>query len=595
MAEVNTKQKRNKYDVDETLDTPFNFSHFKRSGKYIKNHSKELVSALVYSIIAILSGLLFPTLLRIITDDMIPADNVGGIVIVGLVGFALTFIIMFAERKRGLTSNRVGQKIVAEMREDLFEHLQKLPFDYYDSRPHGKILVRVVNYVNSVADFFSNGLVNIMLELLSLVFILFFMFTTHVTLTLVVLIGLVPFAVYLFLVKNAQRKASRMHSNKNSNMNAYYQESIDGMKVTQSFDREEINYGIASKIAHDTSKWYKKLCALAYSIGPSVMFISALSAAAIYVIGVSMGENISVGVVIAMGAYCGRFWQPIQNLGGLYNNVINTAAYLERIFEMMDEPVDIADKEGAYELPEVKGEVKFEHVFFEYEKDVPILEDVNFTARPGQSIALVGPTGAGKTTVVNLLARFYDIKSGSITIDGHSIYDVTLKSLREQMGMMLQDTFIFSGTIMENIKYGRLEATDEEAMEAAKTVSAHDFIMSLPQGYNTVVTERGGSLSAGQRQLISFARTLLSDPKVLILDEATSAVDTKTELLVQQGLNSLLKGRTSFIIAHRLSTIKNCDRIMYIAQKNIAESGNHQQLLEAHGLYYELYTSQLTE
>lgn len=595
MSEVNTKQKRNKYDVDETLDTPFNFSHFKRSGKYIKNHSKELVSALVYSIIAILSGLLFPTLLRIITDDMIPAKNIGGIVIVGLTGFALTFIIMLAERKRGITSNRVGQKIVAEMREDLFAHLQRLPFDYYDSRPHGKILVRVVNYVNSVADFFSNGLVNIMLELLSLVFILFFMFTTHVTLTLVVLVGLVPFAVYLFAVKNAQRKASRVHSNKNSNMNAYYQESIDGMKVTQSFDREEINYTIASKIAGDTSKWYKKLCALAYSIGPSVMFISSLSAAAIYIIGVSMGENVSVGVVIAMGAYCGRFWQPIQNLGALYNSVINTAAYLERIFEMMDEPVDIDDKDGAYELPEAKGEVKFEHVFFEYEKDVPILEDVSFTVKPGQSIALVGPTGAGKTTVVNLLARFYDIKSGSITIDGHSIYDVTLKSLREQMGMMLQDTFIFSGTIMENIKYGRLEATDEEAIEAAKTVSAHDFIMSLPQGYDTVVTERGGSLSAGQRQLISFARTLLSDPKVLILDEATSAIDTKTELLVQQGLNSLLKGRTSFIIAHRLSTIKNCDRIMYIAQKNIAESGNHQQLLDAHGLYYDLYTSQLTE
>lgn len=595
MSEVNTKQKRNKYDVDETLDTPFSFAHFKRSGKYIKNHAGELVKALVYSVIAIVSGLMFPSILRVITDEFIPQKNVTGIVIAGLIGFALTFIIMFSERKRAITSNRAGQQIVAEIRSDLFEHLQELPFDYYDSRPHGKILVRVVNYVNSVADFFSNGLVNIMLELLSLVFILFFMFSTHVTLTLVVLAGLIPFAVFLFAVKNAQRKASRMFSNKNSNMNAYYQESIDGMKVTQSFDREEINYGIAYKIADECSKWYKKLCAVAYSIGPSVLFMSAAGSAAIYFIGISMGESISVGIVIAMGAYCGRFWQPIQNLGSLYNSVINTASYLERIFEAMDEKVDIADKEGAYELENIKGEVKFEHVNFEYEKDVPILSDLNFTVKAGQSVALVGPTGAGKTTVVNLLARFYDIKSGSITLDGHSIYDVTLKSLREQMGMMLQDTFIFSGTIMENIKYGRLDATDEEAINAAKTVSAHDFIMTLPNGYDTVVTERGGSLSAGQRQLISFARTLLSDPKVLILDEATSAIDTKTELLVQKGLNGLLKGRTSFIIAHRLSTIRNCDRIMYIAQKNIAEAGNHEQLLDAHGLYYDLYMSQLTD
>ena len=377
-------------------------------------------------------------------------------------------------------------------------------------------------------------------------------------------------------------------------MNAYYQESIDGMKVTQSFDRQEVNYGIAYKMADECSKWFVKRTLFAQSMTPSAAILSAVVTAAIYLIGIGT-QGISVGVIIAMAAYCGRFWQPIQNLGSLYNSVIDTAAYLERIFEMMDEKVDIDDKEGAYELPDIKGEVKFEHVFFEYEKDVPILKDVTFTAKAGQSIALVGLTGAGKTTVVNLLARFYDIKSGSITIDGNSIYDVTINSLRRQMGMMLQDTFIFSGTIMENIKYGRLDATDEEAMEAAKIVSAHDFIMGLPDGYNTVVTERGGSLSAGQRQLISFARTLLADPKVLILDEATSAIDTKTELLVQKGLQNLLKGRTSFIIAHRLSTIKNCDRIMYIAQKNIAESGNHRQLLDAHGLYYELYTSQLTE
>lgn len=595
MSETAAKQKRNKYDVDEKLDSPFNIKHLTRSAKYIKKHAGELICALISSVIAIVAGLMFPSILRVITDDFIPAKNIWGIIGAGVIGYILVIIIMISERKRGIISNRAGQQIVSEIRADLFKHLQELPFDYYDSRPHGKILVRVVNYVNSVADFFSNGLVNIMLELLSLVFILFFMFFTSVKLTLVVLVGLIPFMLYVLLVKNAQRKASRMFSNKNSNINAYYQESIDGMKVTQSFDREPINYNIAHKMADECSKWFVKRSVIAHTMGPSAVLISATITSVIYIMGISMGETMSVGVIIAMAAYCGRFWQPIQNLGNLYNSVIDTAAYLERIFEAMDEKVDIVDKEGAYELPEIKGDVKFEHVFFEYEKDVPILKDVTFYAKQGESIALVGPTGAGKTTIVNLLARFYDIKSGSITIDGHSIYDVTLKSLRSQMGMMLQDTFIFSGTIMDNIKYGRLEATDEEAMEAAKVVSAHDFIMSLPNGYNTVVTERGSSLSAGQRQLISFARTLLADPKVLILDEATSAIDTKTELLVQKGLQNLLKGRTSFIIAHRLSTIKNCDRIMYIDQKNIAESGNHEQLLAAHGLYYELYTSQLTE
>ena len=595
MPSEKVKQTRNKYDVDETLDSPFSLQHFKRSAKYIKRHAKELVSALIFSVIAIVCGLTFPYILMIITDTLIPSGNVWGIVGIGIVGYALILIIMYSERKRGLISNKAGQTIVGEIRSDLFAHLQKLPFDYYDSRPHGKILVRVVNYVNSVADFFSNGLINIVLELLSLVFILFFMFATSPKLTLVVLVGLIPFAAYVLLVKSAQRRASRIFSNKNSNMNAYYQESIDGMKVSQSFDREGVNQGIAEKMAKACATWFVKRAAIAHTMFPSAIVISTVAVAAIYLIGVGMGETISVGVIIAMGAYCGRFWQPIQNLGNLYNNVIDTAAYLERIFEVMDVEPEIVDRLGAYDLPDIQGDVRFDHVFFEYETDVPILKDVTFRAKPGESIALVGPTGAGKTTVVNLLARFYDIKSGAITIDGHSIYDVTLKSLREQMGMMLQDTFIFSGTILDNIKYGRLDATDEEAMEAAKVVSAHEFISALPHGYQTVVTERGSSLSAGQRQLISFARTLLADPKVLILDEATSAIDTKTELLVQEGLQSLLKGRTSFIIAHRLSTIKHCDRILYIDQKNIAEAGNHQQLIDAQGLYYALYTSQLAE
>ena len=595
MAEATVSKQRNKYDVDESLDTPFSFKHFGRALKYIKRHGKMLIAAGVFSILAIVSSLMFPYILKIITDTLIPQKDVNGMFVVAGVCVALIGLIMVSERVRGIISAKVGQKIVSEIRSDLFAHLQQLPFDYYDSRPHGKILVRVVNYVNSVAEFFSNGMINVILELLSLVFIIFFMFAVSPRLTLVVLAGLLPFMAYVIFIKTFQRKASRAFSNKTSNMNAYYQESIDGMKVTQSFVREKMNQGIAVNIA-EACKWtHIKLMSLAHSMFPSVIVISALASAAIYLVGLNMGETMTVGVIISMGAYCGRFWQPIQNLGNLYNQIINTAAYLERIFEVMDVVPEIKDRPGATELPPIEGEVKFEHVCFEYEPGVPILDDLSFRAKVGDSIALVGPTGAGKTTIVNLLARFYDIKSGTITIDGINIYDVTMRSLRSQMGMMLQDTFIFSGTIMDNIKYGRLDATDEEAMEAAKIVHADDFIRTLPDGYQTVVTERGSSLSAGQRQLVSFARTLLADPKVLILDEATSSIDTKTELLVQQGLQGLLKGRTSFIIAHRLSTIKHCDRILYIAQKTIAEAGNHEQLLQAQGLYYDLYKSQLTE
>ena len=590
-----TKKKRNKYDVDEVLDSPFNIRHFARSAKYIKRHAKGLILAFLCSVVAICADLAFPVILQLITDDIIPSGNPEGMILIAAISLALIIVIMVASRIRGMISAKVGQSIVAEIRSDLFAHIQKLPFDYYDSTPHGKILVRVVNYVNSVADFFSNGLVNILLELVAMVLILFFMFFTNVELSWIAIAGLIPFAIYIILIKRAQRMASQAHSNKNSNMNAYYQESINGMRITQSFVRESNNQGIAGNIAESCRKTYMKMQLLGQSMFPAILIISTVVGVALYYVGIGVLEGITLGVLVAMASYCSRFWQPIKNLGNLYNNVLNTAAYLERIFEVMEITPEITDKPDAIELPAIDGEVRFEHVFFEYEKDVPILKDVNFRAKAGQSIALVGPTGAGKTTVANLLARFYDNQSGTITIDGISIHDVTIQSLRSQMGMMLQDTFIFTGSIMDNIKYGRLDATDEEAIAAAKAVHADEFISHLPDGYNSIVSERGASLSAGQRQLLSFARTMLADPRILILDEATSSIDTKTELLVQEGIQTLLKGRTSFIIAHRLSTIKNCDRILYIAQKNIAEAGSHEQLLEAQGLYWELFTSQLTE
>ena len=336
-----------------------------------------------------------------------------------------------------------------------------------------------------------------------------------------------------------------------------------------------------------------KAVKIQFLMWPGVLNISVLTTCLIYFVGIrQIGVSVSTGTLIAFIGYINNFWNPVINIGNFYNSLITATAYLERIFETLDEVPSIQDAPDAYELPPVKGAVDFENVTFRYEEGKDILHKVNFHIEPGQSIALVGPTGAGKTTVINLLSRFYDINEGSVKIDGHDVRDVTLGSLRSQMGVMLQDTFIFSGTILENIRYGKLDATEEEVIAAAKVVRAHDFIQNLKDGYHTVVEERGSTLSAGQRQLLSFARALLADPKILILDEATASIDTRTEELLQEGLQKLLKDRTSFIIAHRLSTIKNSSRIFYVAGGNIAEAGTHEELMAKKGLYHHLYQSQ---
>jgi len=593
MAEELKKKQRNKFDVDEELEQQFDIKQFARAMVYVKRHAKALIVSLIYSVIAMLLGLLTPIFTQIVVDDLIPEKNIRGIVIVGVV-YALTIAVylLFCKLKAVLIA-KTGQHIIAEIRHDLFVHLQKLPFEYYDSRPHGKILVRVVNYVNSVADFLSNGIVNVVIELVSLVAILFFMLALDVRLTLVALTGMPIFIIFIVCIKGPQRRSHQRLSNKQSNLNAYLQESINGMKVTQAFDREKMNYGIFEGLSEASRKAHNTAAYIGGTIWPVILLLSNVVAALVYAsVGLNMFAGITVGTLLAFISYVWRFWQPIQSLGNLFNSLINTTAYLERIFQLLDEPISIDDKPNAVELPDISGRVVFDNVVFGYEEGQTVLDHVSFVAEPGESIALVGPTGSGKSTIVSLLARFYDIRSGSVTMDGYSLGDVTISSLRTQMGMMLQDTFLFTGTIMDNIRYGRLDATDSEVIAAAKAVHADDFISKLPDGYNTQISERGSSLSAGQRQLVSFARTLLSDPKILILDEATSSIDTKTELLVQEGLNALLKGRTSFIIAHRLSTIKNC-RILYIKGGQIAESGYHDELIAKKGLYYDLYTSQL--
>ena len=585
---------RNRYDVDEVLETPFDFAHLKRSFVYIKKYKGKMITALVLSVFAAISGLLGPLITQYALDNTIPQKNMGQLVLltlafVGTIAVSITFSTI---RSRIMTV--VGQDIIFDIRTDLFKHLQELPFEYYDNRPHGKILIRVVNYVNSVSDMLSNGIINVILECLNMLFIMIFMFFVNVKLSLVVLSGLPIFAVIMMMIKKRQRKAWQDVSNKSSNLNAYLQENITGARVTQIFTREEENAQIFDKLSEKYRKSWINAVKYSHLVWPATDNVSTLVRAAIFVVGllVLTPAAVSLGTIVAMTSYASSFWQPIMNLSNIFNNFINNIAYLERIFETLDEPATIADKPNAQDIGDITGEVKFDDVTFSYEQDKTVLEHISFDVKPGESVALVGPTGAGKSTVVSLLSRFYDLDSGKITIDGKDISQATLHSLRSQMGIMLQDSFIFSGTIYDNIRYGRLDATEEEIREAAKIVCADEFISEMKDGYMTEVNERGSKLSGGQKQLISFARTLLSDPKILVLDEATSSIDARTEKLLQQGLQRLLVGRTSFIIAHRLSTIKNCDKIMYIDNKGIAECGTHDQLIAKKGEYYKLYTAQ---
>ncbi|MCR5542321.1 MAG: ABC transporter ATP-binding protein/permease [Ruminococcus sp.] len=585
---------RNKYDVDEQLEKPFDFAHLKRSYVYIKKYKGKMILSLLISMAAAVCGLVGPLITQRALDVTIPNKNVKELILLGLalLGFSVLGTVLGNIRGRIMTV--VGQDIIFDIREDLFAHLQKLPFTYYDDRPHGKILIRVINYVNSVSDMLSNGIINFVMEILNMLFILVFMVIVSPKLTIVAMSGLPLFIMVMFAIKKQQRLAWQDVSNKSSNMNAYLQENIVGARITQVFTREEENAEIYDHLNEKYRKSWMRAVKYSNLVWPATDNISTMIRASLFIVGLLVlpRETVSLGVLAAMTGYAGRFWQPIMNISNIMNNFINNVAYLERIFETLDEPVTITDKEDASELGEITGQVSFEDVTFGYEKDINVLEHLSFDVKAGESVALVGPTGAGKSTIVSLISRFYDIEQGRITVDGVPISDVTLKSLRSQMGIMLQDSFIFSGTIMDNIRYSKQNATDEEVREAAKTVCADEFISRMDMGYETEVNERGSKLSGGEKQLISFARTLLSDPKILVLDEATSSIDAKTEALLQKGIEQLLKGRTSFIIAHRLSTIRNCDRIMYIDEKGILESGTHDELMEKRGAYYELYTSQ---
>ncbi len=586
---------KNRFDEDERLEEEFDFNHLKRTFVYINRRKKAMIQALLFSAISSVCSLIPAKIIGYAVDHTIPNKDVRQLLLLALAVIVIVAISVTLAVVRARIMTIVGQDIIFDIRTDLFNKLQELPFSFYDSRPHGKILVRVINYVNNVSDMLSNGMINFVLEIFNIIFILIFMFTTNVKMALIIFAGVPVLIVGLAMLKPRQRQAWQIVNNKGSNMNAYLQESINGVAISQNFVRQEENEAIFDDLNLNNFRSVMHAIKLSYWTTNMVDLISIIAIAVMYMAGVAwIRPAVTFGVLLVMADYAWRMWQPIINIANLYNQLLNTLSYLERIFEIIDEPVRLKDSEDAKELPPITGNVDFDDVTFHYEDgDVNVLDHVNLHVKAGESIALVGPTGAGKSTIVNLLSRFYDATGGSVRIDGNDVRDVTLHSLRSQMGVMQQDGFIFSGSISDNVRYGRLDATREEIEEACKTVFADDFIRGMEQGYDTQVEDKESTLSQGQKQLVAFARTLIRDPRILILDEATSSIDTKTERLVQGGLDRLMEGRTSFVVAHRLSTIKNCDKILYIADQGIAEMGTHSELMKEKGLYYEMVTAQM--
>jgi len=575
---------------DEALERPFDKSQFLRLLTYMKPYTKTVSVALVLMVVAMVCSLGQTFLLsRAVSSLEGETPIVPYVLVISMVVMAIVGALCTRYRVRLMDS--AGRKALAKLRQDLFDHIQGLSFSFFDTRSAGKILVRVINDVNSLNDLFTNGIVNVLIECLTLVMLLIIMLVVNWKLTLIGMCIIPLLLILLFKIKRVMRQRWQRVRVKSSNMNGYLHESMAGIRVTQAFVREEENLATFENVAGDIRTSWMKAIQINSSFWPLLDFIGTLGTVLVYYFGVvfmsSTTNPLDLANLLLILWYLGRFWEPLNVLSNFYNNLLSAMASMERIFEIMDTPSDIQDQEGAYDLPPIEGRVDFEDVTFAYNEEKIILKNVSFHVEPGQTIALVGPTGAGKSTVVNLVSRFYDVIGGAVKIDGHDVRDVKLLSLREQMGVMMQDSFIFSGTIMDNIRYGRLDATDEEVIEAAKAVHAHDFIMQMEKGYETPVNERGSSLSVGQRQLISFARALLNDPKILILDEATSSIDTHTEILIQKALDVLLKGRTSFVIAHRLSTIRNADCIMVIQDGHIAEAGTHEELITHEGGHYK--------
>ncbi|NLC18527.1 MAG: ABC transporter ATP-binding protein [Clostridiales bacterium] len=579
---------------DEQLHSVSKKTTLLRLFRYMLAYKLPIAAVIIIMLVTVAISIVNPLIIRHAIDTNIANNDLRGLLTTGGIALALNIAFVLLVKLRMYMMARISNQVLLTIRQELYTHIQRLSFSFFDSRPTGKILARIIGDVNSLKDVLSNSVTTLIPDFVTISAVVAIMIIINWQLALASLVTL-PFMMFgLWFIQTFSHKRWQLHRKKSSNLNAFIHEDLSGMRIIQSFTAEketEADFDILLKEHRDSfvsaillNDAFGSVIDISWGVGSICMYYVAVKILSI--------DSGSVGTLMAFAMYITMFWRPIMNLSNFYNQLITNISGAERIFDILDTKPEIEDGPGVIELPEIKGEVCFDHVSFSYDKDSRVLNDVSFRIKPGETIALVGTTGAGKTTIVNLISRFYDVQEGNIYIDGYNVKDVSIESLRRQMGIMTQDNFLFSGTVADNIRYGKLDATDDEIVAAAKAVNAHDFIMKLDNGYQTELKERGAGLSIGQRQLIAFARTMVSMPKILILDEATSSIDTHTELLVQQGIEALLRGRTSFVIAHRLSTIRKADRIFVIDDGQIKEEGNHEQLLAKRGMYYNLYMAQ---
>ncbi|GFI22129.1 putative ABC transporter ATP-binding protein [Lachnospiraceae bacterium] len=587
----------NSYKEDENLNEVSKLKTLGRLFSYLLSHKASIFVVLLIMAYCVCVSLINPLIIESAIDKHISTGDYIGLYRLVVIALILNAILIILVKARMYIMAKVCNKVLVTIRQQLYTHIQTLDFKFFDSRPTGKILARIIGDINSLKDVLSNSVTTLIPDFITICAVVGIMFVRNAKLAAAALISIPLMIMGMLFIQIRSHKRWQIFRKKSSNLNAFVHEDLSGIRIIQSFTAENETKETFRTLVNEHQRSFMNAVLYADAFGSVIDFCWGLGNVSLWFTGIMiLGlDTVSVGTLVAFGTYISMFWQPIMNLSNFYNQLITNISGAERIFEILDTNAEIVDAKNVTQMPAIIGAVDFEHVCFSYEEGTNVLNNVSFHINPGETIALVGPTGAGKTTIVNLISRFYDIQKGTIKIDGHDIKSVSIESLRHQMGIMTQDNFLFTGTIRENIAYGKLDATDEEIIAAAKAVHAHDFITKLPDGYDTKLEERGGGLSVGQKQLLAFARTMVSMPKILILDEATSSIDTKTELMVQDGIEALLKGRTSFVIAHRLSTIQKADRIFVIDNGGIVEEGNAIELMAKQGAYYRLYTAQLQD
>lgn len=585
----------NSYKDDEQSYEKGKRQTLMRLFSYLFSYKKQICFVLLIMAFCVVVSLLNPLFIEQAIDKYIGKGDLPGLYRLIIFAVTLNLIMILGIKLRMYIMAKVCNSILVTIRQELYTHIQTLDFHFFDSRPTGKILSRIIGDINSLKDVLGNFVTTLIPDLITVMAVVIIMFVKNPTLALASLSSLPIMIISLFVIQTMSHKRWQIFRKKSSNLNAFVHEDMSGIRIIQSFTAEKETAETFDTLVKEHRHSFIRAVRINDSLGSAIDLCWAIGIGALYFTGIIIlgVDKVSVGTLVAFGTYVGMFWHPIMNLSNFYNQIITNLAAAERIFEILDTEPEITDAEDVIEMPAIKGEVTFENVTFSYDEQTDVLSNVSFTIQPGETIALVGPTGAGKTTIVNLISRFYDVQKGVVAIDGYDVKQVSIESLRKQMGIMTQDNFLFTGTIRENIRYGRLDATDEEVIAAAKAVHAHEFISKLENGYDTELSERGGGLSIGQKQLLAFARTMVSNPAILILDEATSSIDTNTELLVQDGIEELLKGRTSFVIAHRLSTIQKADRIFVIDDGGIVEEGTVTELLAKKGAYYKLHMAQM--